>query len=372
VPERTTSCRRHAAARPEIAWLQDKEILMSTRRSFVLAIALSTFLAGCSEAALMGSGLKVRGFGSRVGAAVPDTIAAADAGAVIAASGAVTGPSGTLVMDFELPQRGVQSLPENTGKVIVTLSSARLANPLVQTIRREQFVGGKARMIVDKLPLGQVGVGIRIVDRDDVLATSGSATADVQANLVTPVTVNLVVREETGSVAVSVDTTVSYADTPVVAFPSAEPSATPDVAPTYVPDPSPTYVPNPSSTPYLEPTQAPVALEPVISQSQTLRGYLSTADRFNPTRTGRYKDDYTLVGADAGDTISIDMSGDFDAYLQLVDARTGSLLESDDDSGVGQAAHLEFTVMPGKRYLVRATSYTAGITGAYRLTTARD
>lgn len=320
------------------------------------AVASSILVSGCNAALLSGVPSKYRG----VHATASDTAYTrastpivpgrveepTTALAVVSASGEAMGPSGSLAVDLELPAtRGVQALPDFTEKVVIGITAARLASPVRQTILRSQFVGGKARLRIEKLPLGDVQIQIAVYGADDVLIASGTATSTVRPDTVTPVRLELVVKEKTGSIAIAVDSRTEYADTPVVSIPEAEPSPVPA-------DDSPR-----------------VTLEPIKWRNHSRSGNLSSSDPSNPTRSGTYRDDYLLVGAQPGDTVSLEMSADFDAYLQVVDAVTGLVLYENDDGGQGNDAALTFTTRYGMSYIVRATSYRHWDTGAYTLTT---
>lgn len=316
---------------------------MFRHHAAVWAAASSILVSGCSDALLSGISSKYRA--TRMAPANVGIAHAPDP--VTVASGEATGPSGSLEVDLELPrtQRGVQALPESTEKVVVCITAAKLSNPVRQTISRSQFVGGKAKMRVEKLPLGEVQVEIKIFDYAGDLVTSGTATSTVKAGLTTPVLLNLIVKEETGGIAIAVDSKTEYADMPVVSIPS-------DGTPPAIVDDSPQVV-----------------LEPIKSRNHVRVGSLSSYDRYNPTRSGTYRDDFALVGAKAGDVVTIDMSADFDAYLQLIDAATGNVLRENDDGGPESDSSITFTVKHGKDYIVRATSYRYFATGAYTLTT---
>jgi hypothetical protein len=101
---------------------------------------------------------------------------------------------------------------------------------------------------------------------------------------------------------------------------------------------------------------------------QRVAGRLDYSDYFNPTRLYAYRDDYLLT-ASTSTTIQINLdSFDIDAYLQLVDPYSGSVLAFDDDGGSGTNAQLSFTAQAGGEYLIRATSYSSFEVGVYSLT----
>ncbi|MDM9385689.1 CARDB domain-containing protein [Chlorogloeopsis sp. ULAP01] len=69
--------------------------------------------------------------------------------------------------------------------------------------------------------------------------------------------------------------------------------------------------------------------------------------------------------------VTLDLSSpSFDTYLQLIDADTGLIIAYDDDSGSGYNSLLRFTPVDGIKYIVRATSYSSGVTGTYTLNAA--
>ncbi|GAB4440143.1 MAG: hypothetical protein D6742_06615 [Cyanobacteria bacterium J069] len=104
------------------------------------------------------------------------------------------------------------------------------------------------------------------------------------------------------------------------------------------------------------------------STPRTITESLSRQDARNPTRPNTYKDDYLLQSSTSG-RVQIDLaSSAFDAYLQVVNSRTGAIVAADDDSGPGTHARLTLTVQAGVSYIVRATSFQPVATGRYTLT----
>ena len=102
------------------------------------------------------------------------------------------------------------------------------------------------------------------------------------------------------------------------------------------------------------------------------QGAITSQDALNPTRSGRFCDDYALtdlVTVSAGEQlILVYESSQFDAYLQLVNATTGTVITYDDDSAGSLNSQIVFTVDPQITYIVRATTYSSGATGSYTLT----
>ena len=103
--------------------------------------------------------------------------------------------------------------------------------------------------------------------------------------------------------------------------------------------------------------------------ANTLSGSLDYNDQagWNQAYSYAYQDDYLLSGLD-NQTVQINLdSSEFDAYLELLDANTGTILATDDDSGGGSNAQLNFTAQAGGQYLIRATSFYAYEVGSYSL-----
>jgi hypothetical protein len=214
---------------------------MMSHRWVVLGALVPALLAGCSGSLYTSAMSTVRAVraplgpaAARTGGYLPseqvvseDGAPEASAPAVFVRSGNSRGPSGELAIEFELPRtaRGLQSLPENTDRVVITVTSSKLGSPIRQEISRRQFIDGKAKMLVNKLPLGEIRVDAQIFDANGAQVTMGGATATVSAGTTTPVLLNLVVKEETGAIAIRVDTKVEYHDTPEVIVPGGASSA---------------------------------------------------------------------------------------------------------------------------------------------------
>ena len=91
----------------------------------------------------------------------------------------------------------------------------------------------------------------------------------------------------------------------------------------------------------------------------------------NPTRQGSYSRDYLLNGITVGQQVQIDMTANYDTYLQLVDAVTGQVIAQNDNIGATNlSSRLNFTVSSGLNYIVRASSIDANAIGAYTVTTS--
>ena len=78
-------------------------------------------------------------------------------------------------------------------------------------------------------------------------------------------------------------------------------------------------------------------------------------------------DVWTVTVATVGQRVVIDMeSDDVDAYLRVL-RKDGTPVVTDDDGGSGSNARVEFRAVYAGEYLVIATSYQEGETGAYRV-----
>jgi hypothetical protein len=109
-----------------------------------------------------------------------------------------------------------------------------------------------------------------------------------------------------------------------------------------------------------------------ISTNQTIDGDLSPTDYYDPSRTGYRVDDYILergTGTD-GQEVQIKLeSTEFDTYLQIIDVKTGEIIEDDDDSGDERNSFINFELDPNRKYIVRVGGYSENTVGDYTLTT---
>ena len=104
------------------------------------------------------------------------------------------------------------------------------------------------------------------------------------------------------------------------------------------------------------------ATEGTLVSRRTFSGSLSSSDAV--WNDDSYYDRWTF-SARAGQRLVVTMeSDDVDAFLRVV-GRDGSTLESDDDSGSGTNARVEFEAPYTGEYFVIATSYGSGDTGSY-------
>ncbi len=105
------------------------------------------------------------------------------------------------------------------------------------------------------------------------------------------------------------------------------------------------------------------------SSAEALSGTLDSTDPTNPTRTDTFRDDYLLTNLVAGQSVKLNLNSTaFDAYLQVVNAATGEVI-AENDNFSGTNSQLTFTTQAGVDYIVRATSFALGSTGAYSLVT---
>ena len=85
-----------------------------------------------------------------------------------------------------------------------------------------------------------------------------------------------------------------------------------------------------------------------------------------------YIKEYVLEPQDVGRVIHFTLrSDDFDAFLQLIDADTGALLESDDNGGGGLDSEIVLTVAAGVNYLFRVSSSIPEELGEFSLASFR-
>jgi len=109
------------------------------------------------------------------------------------------------------------------------------------------------------------------------------------------------------------------------------------------------------------------------TSSFSVNGTLANTDENNPTRSGRFRDDYYLTGVNAGQQVQLNLDSpsginNFDTFVQLVNADTGAVIASNDDGGPGLNSQLTFTAQEGVEYIARVTSFGSGATGDYSLT----
>lgn len=110
---------------------------------------------------------------------------------------------------------------------------------------------------------------------------------------------------------------------------------------------------------------------PTIIVPTTRSESLTTSDEEDPNWPGYYKDDYELINVVPGQVVTVTLNSNaFDAYLYLVNAVDGSILDENDDGfEMGTNSEIVFTVEAGMTYILRASSLDPGDTGNYTLTT---
>ena len=108
-----------------------------------------------------------------------------------------------------------------------------------------------------------------------------------------------------------------------------------------------------------------VVAEGMLAPGRFFNNSLSSSD--GVWHDGSHYDAWTVTAEKMGQRVVIDMeSDDVDAYLTVF--RTdGTPVATDDDSGSGSNARVEFRAVSAGEYFVIATSYGVGETGGYRV-----
>ena len=102
-----------------------------------------------------------------------------------------------------------------------------------------------------------------------------------------------------------------------------------------------------------------------ISLGQTVDGVLEASDDRTRFGDGSFADNYELTLTTA-QTVTIEMgSSAFDTFLFVYDSAENPVGE-DDDGGTGGNSRLELT-LPAGTFIIEATSFTPGDSGAYTL-----
>lgn len=117
------------------------------------------------------------------------------------------------------------------------------------------------------------------------------------------------------------------------------------------------------------PPLPPPATRPTSTESATWQVYDGTLTSNDPTDDGAPFDDYQIQIPDGHRAIISLESAAFDTVLKVYAAneRGAEPAASDDDGGGGLNSFLTFAPEHGGTFIVRATSYGSGGTGAYRL-----
>ena len=102
-----------------------------------------------------------------------------------------------------------------------------------------------------------------------------------------------------------------------------------------------------------------------------VNGSLSAADAQDPL-SNKYSQDYELTGLTAAVPVQVTLTGgdDFDTVVEIINKATGELIGFDDENAGGGSARYTFVPSAGITYLARATSYSAGSTGSFILSSA--
>lgn len=117
----------------------------------------------------------------------------------------------------------------------------------------------------------------------------------------------------------------------------------------------------------------PPASREAIGLGEVRDGALTESDPRLPSNGGRH--DLWLYQGRAGETIAIDLtSEEFDTLLEFGMEHGGEFhqLDRDDDGGDGTDSRLVVTLAEDASYVIRATSFGAEQTGAYRITLSSD
>jgi hypothetical protein len=104
----------------------------------------------------------------------------------------------------------------------------------------------------------------------------------------------------------------------------------------------------------------------LMANSQTLQGILNEKDLFYPAPQGggtTLSDEYKLEANSFGQPLTISLFADdpniYDTFLEVIDANTGNVLASDDDSGnvTNSLISNSLTTQGGVDYRIRVTSF---------------
>lgn len=103
-------------------------------------------------------------------------------------------------------------------------------------------------------------------------------------------------------------------------------------------------------------------------QTTVVKGTLDSNDAIT-FDNARFRDDYLLTELTPGKEVQVNLDASFDTALVLINANTGKLLGYNNNSNDTLNSQLNFTAEAGVNYILRSTSFTAGATGDYSLTT---
>ncbi|MGB5960268.1 MAG: S8 family peptidase [Coleofasciculaceae cyanobacterium] len=103
-------------------------------------------------------------------------------------------------------------------------------------------------------------------------------------------------------------------------------------------------------------------------QTTVVSGSLDSTDA-TTFDNARFRDDYLLTELTPGEEVQVNLDASFDTALVLINANTGRVLDYNNNSNGTLNSQLNFTAEAGVNYILRSTSFTAGATGEYSLTT---
>lgn len=103
-------------------------------------------------------------------------------------------------------------------------------------------------------------------------------------------------------------------------------------------------------------------------QTTVVSGTLDNTDA-TTSDNARFRDDYLLTELTPGEAVQVNLDASFDTFLLLINANTGEVLDYNNNSNDTLNSQLNFTAEAGVNYILRSTSFTAGATGEYSLTT---
>lgn len=134
--------------------------------------------------------------------------------------------------------------------------------------------------------------------------------------------------------------------------------------------------PGAAGSPFLVPVQFTITkkscTETAITPDVVRAGTLDASDCEAPHRPGSRAKLYGL-NANAGDTLSIRLTAQFDAYLIFTDGAGNVLAQNDECPGDrGTACITNFPIAAGGHYLIEATTTSPGATGQFTLTVVRE
>ena len=114
----------------------------------------------------------------------------------------------------------------------------------------------------------------------------------------------------------------------------------------------------------------PAPLRTLSVNSATTTNVLSATSDIDSLWTdgNYYKHDFVVVGANDGESVTVEMSSDdVDCYLELIGASGETSVQEVDGTGAGGAESLTFTIDNGVEYWIRATTYDAEEVGTYMI-----